>query len=248
MAQIIRNAKYGPKIVTDGLVLALDAANTKSYPRSGTDWINLSDASITGSLVGGTTFDGANVGTLVFDGTNDEATLDRITGVTAFTTSSNYTISCWVYVNTSQNYSTYNYKNILTRRGRAVDDGRAGGGTNYNLVYQSSSASIGVSTANSAGQINFLLAPFETNTWNYVAAVYSWTTSLLTAYVNNQPTSTPLTITGSISGTEDLGIMQSQGIGNNTAGKLSMIMIHNRALSQQEVLQNFNATRGRFGV
>ena len=237
----------GPNIVEDGLVLALDAANTKSYPRSGTDWINLSDTSITGSLLDGPTFSGQNGGTIVFD-TFDNAKVSRITGVTAFTSSSNYTISCWVYVNTSQDYSTYNYKNILTRRGRAVDDGRAGGGTNYNLVYQSSSASIGVSTANSVGQINFLLAPFETNKWNYVAAVYSWTTSLLTAYVNNQPTSTPLTITGSIIGSEDLGIMQTQGISNNTAGKLSMIMIHNRALSPQEVLQNFNATRGRFGV
>ena len=63
--------KYSPKMVTDGLVLSLDAANTKSYPRSGTTWTDLSGNSNTGTLTNGPTFNAGNLGSIVFDGTND---------------------------------------------------------------------------------------------------------------------------------------------------------------------------------
>jgi len=62
---------YNPRIVTDGLVLALDAGNTKSYPGSGTTWTDLSGNGNTGTLTNGPTFDSANGGSIVFDGTND---------------------------------------------------------------------------------------------------------------------------------------------------------------------------------
>ena len=61
----------GPKIVTNGLVLYLDAANKKSYPGSGTTWTDLSGNNNTGTLTNGPTFDSNNGGSIVFDGTND---------------------------------------------------------------------------------------------------------------------------------------------------------------------------------
>jgi hypothetical protein len=61
----------GPHIVTDGLILSLDAANNKSYPRSGTTWNDLSGNGNNGTLVNGPTFSSANGGSIVFDGTND---------------------------------------------------------------------------------------------------------------------------------------------------------------------------------
>jgi hypothetical protein len=61
----------GPKIVTDGLVLCLDAANRKSYPGTGTAWNDLSGNGNNGTLVNGPTFSSANGGNLSFDGTND---------------------------------------------------------------------------------------------------------------------------------------------------------------------------------
>ena len=55
----------------NGLVLALDAANTKSYPGSGTTWTDLSGRGNTGTLTNGPTYSSANGGSIVFDGTND---------------------------------------------------------------------------------------------------------------------------------------------------------------------------------
>ena len=62
---------HSPKIVTNGLVLALDAANNKSYPGSGTTWSDLSNTGKNLTLTNGPTFSAANLGSIVFDGTND---------------------------------------------------------------------------------------------------------------------------------------------------------------------------------
>ena len=62
---------YSPKIVTNGLVLCLDAGNNKSYPGSGTTWNDLSGNNNTGSLVNGPTFTGSFGGSVAFDGVND---------------------------------------------------------------------------------------------------------------------------------------------------------------------------------
>ena len=61
----------GPNIITDGLVLALDAANTKSYPGSGTTWNDLSGNGNNGTLTNGPTFNSNRLGRLSFDGTNE---------------------------------------------------------------------------------------------------------------------------------------------------------------------------------
>ena len=61
----------GPKIVTNGLVLALDAADKNSYVGSGTTWKDLSGNSFNGTLTNGPTFSNTNGGAIVFDGTND---------------------------------------------------------------------------------------------------------------------------------------------------------------------------------
>ena len=65
-------AAAGPNVVEDGLVLALDAGNTKSYPGSGTTWTDLSGKDNNGTLTDGPTFNSANGGSIVFDGTNDQ--------------------------------------------------------------------------------------------------------------------------------------------------------------------------------
>ncbi len=82
---------FGPKIVTDGLILALDAANKKSYPGSGTTWTDLSGNSNTSTLINGPTFSAANGGNIVFDGTNDRVDSMDASSLT------NMTIELWIY-------------------------------------------------------------------------------------------------------------------------------------------------------
>ena len=53
---------HSPRIITDGLVLCLDAGNTKSYPGSGTTWTDLSGQGNNGTLVNGVGYNGSNGG------------------------------------------------------------------------------------------------------------------------------------------------------------------------------------------
>ena len=88
---------YSPKIVTDGLVLCLDAGNNKSYPSSGTAWNDLSGNNNNGTLTNGPTFTGSFGGSIVFDGTNDYVDLGNISQLKPTT---QITVSAWVYRST----------------------------------------------------------------------------------------------------------------------------------------------------
>ena len=69
------STRYNPSIVRDNLVLYLDAANTKSYPGSGTTWKDISGKGNNGTLTNGPTFDSNNLGSIDFDGVNDHVVL-----------------------------------------------------------------------------------------------------------------------------------------------------------------------------
>jgi len=75
----------GPTIVTDGLVLALDAADKNSYPGSGTTWNDLAGSN-NGTLTNGPTFDSGNGGSIVFDGVDDYVNLSNLGLPTSFFT------------------------------------------------------------------------------------------------------------------------------------------------------------------
>jgi hypothetical protein len=90
----------GANVVTNGLVLCLDAANPKSYPGSGTTWRDLSGNSNTGTLTNGPTFSSANGGSIIFDGNDDLILTSTVTnfksiGMWLFLTGGG---SDWVYI------------------------------------------------------------------------------------------------------------------------------------------------------
>jgi alpha-tubulin suppressor-like RCC1 family protein len=82
---------YNPRLVTDGLVLALDAGNTKSYPGSGTSWTDISGQGGSATLTNGPTFSSSNLGSIVFDGIND-----YVASVSNITLANAFSISLWV--------------------------------------------------------------------------------------------------------------------------------------------------------
>jgi hypothetical protein len=86
---------YSPKIVTDGLVLCLDAANSRSYPGSGTTWFDLSGNGNNGTLANGPTFNANNNGSIVFDGTNDYVEITNRNTNLEFQPSQAFTVSTW---------------------------------------------------------------------------------------------------------------------------------------------------------
>ena len=82
---------YNPRTITDGLVLALDAGNSKSYPGSGTTWTDLSGNGNTGTLTNGPTYSSANGGSIVFDGADD------VVNSISISSFSSPTIEMWIY-------------------------------------------------------------------------------------------------------------------------------------------------------
>ena len=82
----------GQKIITDGLVMHLDAAQLRSYPTTGTTWTDLSGNGNNGTLINGPTFNSGNGGSIVFDGVND-----YVTGFNSISinTTSSFAIEFW---------------------------------------------------------------------------------------------------------------------------------------------------------
>jgi hypothetical protein len=219
------STSYSPKIVTDGLVLALDAGNVKSYPSSGTTWSDLSGNLNSGSLINGPTFDTANGGSIVFDGSNDYVQTNINRSFTAMT------LMGFIKRNGTQP----EYTGIFFSRG-SITTGLNFYSTTQNLGYTWNDA-VNTYTFNSN-----LLVP--NNTWCMVAMSVTSTTATL--YVNTS--SAINTVSHTSTTIDDLRLGADEFGSRFMNGNIANVMMYNRALSATEVLQNFNATRGRFGV
>ena len=106
----------GPTIVTNGLVLALDAGDRNSYPGTGTTWRDLSGNNNNGTLTNGPTFNTGSLGSIVFDGVDDYVLIN------AFSLLAPLTICSWVYKTSHRTWAS-----ILDRYGNESLDSLAFG-------------------------------------------------------------------------------------------------------------------------
>jgi len=232
----------GPTIVTNGLVLALDAGDRNSYVSGSTTWIDLSGNSNNNAvLVNGPTFTGSNGGAVVFDGTNDYVTTASNIGISG---ASSRTVECWIYVDSSTNKSILGYGGNGTG---VLFDTLVFSNTGYLCVIGHYYGS-GYDTASTLPSRNTL----NINQWNYVVHMYDGTTASLYTngvFSNSKEFSTSagnqLNTTNS---TFLIGTGQYTGAYTYTTGKIASSRFYNRTLSASEVLQNYNATKGRFGL
>ena len=224
--------RNGPKITTDGLVLCLDAAISKSYPGSGTTWYDLSTAN-NNSTRSGPIYSSNNKGIFSFDGTDDYFD----TGISTGTYDANgNSFFAWVYTTTYDRqkiWSWYALVNNIQNRGDFELQS-----TSNNLKFQA----YGQTTDNDTG------FTITTNKWWHVGFVWN-PGQTVTIYVNGE---------SKFNGTQTLS---SQANGGNFRigwrpyqnekpwqGYMSQVTLYDRQLLANEVRQNFNATRGRFGV
>lgn len=217
--------RYG-NIITDGLVLNLDATNPDSYPGSGTTWYDTSFARNSGTLTNGPTFlQERGRGSIVFDGAddyvivNDNSTLRGFTGLT---------ISAWV------NKKTKDIKIV----------GKWTGGQNYILRETSGVLQFYTNTSTSVGGgigIN------PSSGWKLYTA--TWDGNTMRAYLNTTVSATTYNQTGTIiNAGSNLIIGAEYDITFNSDASISNVQIYNRALSALEVQQNYNALKSRFGL
>ena len=224
---------HSPSIITQNLSLCLDAANPKSYPGSGTTWTDLSGNGNNGTLVNGVGYSGDNLGSLSFDGVNDEVQLPG-TNLSL----NQMTISSWNY---SSNYQQNGFMFEKTTNGSV--------NTQYSLFYNSGNNSIyyrtyGLSTTDLI--VNRTTAGVVNNQWNNVVATWDGTNKRI--YVNGVLRATSANLTGTVTqnttGAAFIGIYGGGGYPFN--GRISQTQIYNRALTAQEIQQNFNATKSRY--
>jgi hypothetical protein len=225
-----------PNIVSTGLVLCLDAANPRSYPGSGTAWYNTSGNENTGSLNNGITYNSSNLGSFILDGVDDYVLVGPVPFTGNATTSVSWGI--WVYPQSTTG-------NIVS-----MSSANPQGSWNMPPI-----AATGQQFRGKIWSNNYLysLTTYSLNTWYYVVLVFDYTTTGQYLYVNGVLQASQTGITYSSSGTNNyLFLGQTNPGADNTGmfqGRISNFQVYgNKALSQEEILQNFNALRGRFGV
>ena len=230
---------YSPKIVTDGLVLYLDAANTRSYPGTGTTWTDLSRGGNNGVLTNGPTFNSGNGGSIVFDGTNDYTNLGDSINFSNYT--SGFTIGFWVkLLNTSQTN-----KYLFSKLTNAGTDNQFSIAYGYVPSTFELYGGAGGSGANQNIRTNSQILVNDTN-WHFLCyAVGTTTTGYLDAIAKFTNTYASLTFVSSIN-SNFLTTFNATGFYLNST--IASTILYNRALSAAEILQNYNATKTRFGL
>ena len=216
----------GPKVVTSGLSLYLDAANSSSYPGSGTTWTDISGNNRNGSLTNGPTFNSSNGGSIVFDGTNDFVSVASDANILSTTA---YTKTVWFYV------TSFSTDNNLISAGSSGQHAlwlftsnklNAGHNGNWNTVVSTTTLVL--------------------NRWYFGSVTFN-NTSGWVLYLNGVQESTSVSTT-TFTGTGTISIGSYQNLGNYFTGRIATATVYNRVLSSSEILQNYNATKSRFGL
>lgn len=220
---------YSPKIVTDGLVLCLDAANNKSYISGSSTWSDISGNGYNGTLVNGPTSN--NFG-LVLDGTNDYGYISH-SGSLAFN-SGNFTVCVW---HRNENSST-DYNGIITNDSNS---------DNAWKIFKDGGQSFYTARSNST-TLNF--PSYVVGRFHHYA--YTFNAGTLQLYFDAVAGNSTTGVSNPVSNTtvafgsyryEDavnLAYLTNQTIGG--------VYLYNRALSASEILQNYNSAKTRFSL
>ena len=241
---------YSPKIVTDGLVFYVDAANPKSFVNGNTTWNDLSRSSNNGTLINGPTFDSGNGGSIVFDGVNDYYLGDFNSIINDTTTGASpiFTISNWVYLTPNSG--------IVDGLANISPDAQSwahyywysnpsGPTLNFNKI---NSGVSNFRTFQVISQPNVILP----NKWNNVVTVYD--SGNVSFYCNGSLLTSTISVNDGNSTIVDNNFSLIFGKNNIGAGgqslngKIAKYSIYNRVLTSSEILQNYNALKTRFGL
>jgi hypothetical protein len=217
---------HSPQIVRDGLVLYLDAANIKSYPGTGGSVVDLSKNLNNSVLTNGASYNSANNGYFNFDGSNDCIVVNSNANILSKT---NYTKIAWFY---PTSFSTGN--NIIS-----------GGNSGQHAFWLGGTDKL---RAGHNGQWSTIVSntTLVLNTWYFGAVTFNETTGWV-LYLNGIQESTSGSLT-TFTGNQEILIGAFSTGSNVFTGRIASGLVYNRVLTGAEIKQNFNATRGRYGI
>lgn len=221
---------HSPHIVTDGLTLCLDAANSRSYPGTGTTCTDLSSKKI-GTLTNGPSFGDDNGGYFAFDGADDYIQFNSVSAT------SEATVICWWRVeNGITNTNAVRHRmwkidgNYECRVSRSDTQGSGKGSWTFDI-----GGSNAVYTARRS---------WDANVWYSIALTHNYSENYLKIYTDGVLTDS------STFGTNPNGLGSSLLVGgattNSMYGDIASFSMYNRALSADEIRQNYLATKGRY--
>ncbi len=226
---------HSPHIVTDGLVLCLDAANLRSYPGAGTTWTDLATSKVNGTLTNmSDDFSTDGLGCLIFDGANDHVNCGDNFSFLDDPDANEFTITSWINGDSGANgtiFSKANNSNRMVQFFTQTDDTayiKLGGTdiTSSAIVTDGTWHNVGMRVRNDGG--------------TYKGRIYVDGVSV----TSEKPIgSTTVTADFLIGARRDSG---NTGLGYLFDGKIANCLIYNRALSSAEILQNYLATKGRY--
>ena len=220
--------KFYPAMVTSGLVFNVDASNSQSYPGSGTVWYDISGNNYNINLLNGPVYSGEYGGAITFDGTNDYGTARNLTTLEMGNRS--ITIGVWFRTTTSRGA-------LVTKRGT---------GSGYQLYINTPGKlyADGYSTATGV----FSASAINNNSIKYGVVVFDYLNTTIRLYVNGVADNTTSLSSGGNDTSAYFNIAKSQQYTDYFSGTIYSIQVYNRALSATEILNNFNAGRGRFNL
>jgi len=217
--------KHHPRVVTNGLVVYLDAANTRSYSGSGLTANGLV-GSINSSLVNGVGFTSTNNGSFVFDATNDYISM----GTSSSVKPTQLTLACFFKIN------AINAPNVIVGK-----QGTGVGNASYALVVQNGKLNFRIES----GGIQDASYTFsDTSNYNYAVGTYDG--SALKLYLNGSLVGTATTSVSIIYSDSYPLLMGYYANSFATNMNIGLFKLYNRALTAQEILQNYNATKKRY--
>ena len=227
MAEIHR-----PKIVRDGLILNLDAADINSYPGSGTVWNDVSGNGFNGTLTNGPTFSN-NV--LVFDGINDYVETPTSIGAEL---AGNLTYCIWAK---RDGNSASSINGLISNEWHPEYTG-------IGIYLRNNDTQITVETGNGTSRPSYsLVHPTTNQNWTHYCLTYN--SSIVTVYINGTLLdSRTAPVTQNPARQMVIGRWAPSYNSYYLNGRISNAQTYNRALTAQEVLQNYNATKTRFGL
>jgi len=231
-------------IVTNGLVLYLDAANRISYISGSTTWNDMSGFNNNGTLVNGPTFNNGDGGSIVFDGVDDRASIPSNSNLN-FLGTLPYSIEVWGNLE-----ATGSGARMMVSRENSIGVGRDG----YNILLTNMNSST-ISffaerfASNLQSGVGISLATSSVlNRWAHYVATYDG--QFYRLFFNGVLVATSSLITSSITNTISTVSIANRGtgLGNFINMKMAIVRIYNISLSGNQVSQNYNATKARFGL
>jgi hypothetical protein len=235
----------GPNVVTNGLVLNLDAANTKSYVSGSTTWRDLSGNNNSGSLTNGPTFNSANGGSIVFDGVDDFALINNPSTIR----NQDFTVSVWINpgIQNAAIISIIDFDHATSPFQGWVMQSEDATTNRYFYLAWFDGAQFQPTGGGSFGAGKGI--QITTSVWQNIT--YSKNGTTLLGYKDGSQIYTGTASNGNVSYIANRNIQIGGCVaiaGRNFKGNLPLVQIYNRVLSATEVAQNYNAQKSRFNL